>query len=83
MDKKNIIIKTDFIRLDQLLKWTNSVVSGSEAKLLIEEGKIKVNQEIEYRRGRKIFPGDLVDLDQNFLFYIEKDKEVKNLDVPK
>ncbi|NLW45989.1 MAG: RNA-binding S4 domain-containing protein [Firmicutes bacterium] len=60
MDKKEILLKTEFIKLDQLLKLANVVNMGSEAKFVIEEGKVLVNEEIEVRRGRKIYPGDQV-----------------------
>ena len=67
MDKKIaenveiVEIKTDFIRLDQLLKWTNLTGSGSEAKMFILNGDVKVNGEVELRRGKKIHEGDIVE----------------------
>ena len=60
VDKKEVILKTEFIKLNQLLKLANMVAMGSEAKFVIEEGKVLVNEEIEVRRGRKIYPGDQV-----------------------
>lgn len=60
VDKIEIFLKTNFIKLDQLLKLTSLVAIGSEAKLVIEEGKVFVNEELEIRRGRKIYPGDQV-----------------------
>jgi ribosome-associated protein len=60
VDNIEIFLKTNFIKLDQLLKLINLVAIGSEAKLVIEEGKVFVNEEIEIRRGRKIYPGDQV-----------------------
>lgn len=53
-------ITTQFIKLDSLLKAENAVSSGGEAKAMIAEGYISVNGEIEFRRGRKLYPGDLV-----------------------
>lgn len=67
MDKKIaenveiVEIKTDFIKLDQLLKWTNLTGSGSEAKMFILNGDVKVNGEVELRRGKKIHEGDIVE----------------------
>ena len=52
------IIKT--MKLDQFLKWNNIVSSGGEAKNLIKAGEVKVNGEIEKRRGRKLSYGDKV-----------------------
>lgn len=53
-------ITTPFIKLDSLLKLENAVSSGGEAKAMIAEGYISVNGEVEFRRGRKLYPGDRV-----------------------
>ncbi|MBI1920484.1 MAG: RNA-binding S4 domain-containing protein [Geobacter sp.] len=55
-------IETDHIKLDSFLKAINAVGSGGEAKLLIQEGMVKVNGEAEVRRGRKLYRGDRVEL---------------------
>ena len=57
-----IEIKTEYIKLDQLLKWSNFVSSGTEAKLLIINGEVKVNGEVELKREKKIYTGDVVEL---------------------
>ena len=49
-------ISTEFIKLDQFLKWLAVVDSGSQAKQVILDGEVKVNDEVETRRGRKIYP---------------------------
>ena len=54
-------IHTEFIKLDQLLKYENLVESGAMAKMVILNGDVKVNGEIETRRGKKIYPGDVVE----------------------
>ncbi len=59
--EKEVKIKTETIQLDQFLKWANLVKSGGEAKNLIQAGKVMVNGEIEYSRGRQISPGDKVE----------------------
>lgn len=56
-------IKTEFIKLDQLLKWANFTGSGVEAKMFILDGRVKVNGEIETRRGKKIYSGDIVEFE--------------------
>ena len=53
---EKVKISTEFIKLDQFLKWIAVVDSGSEAKEVILDGKVKVNDEVEKRRGRKIYP---------------------------
>lgn len=58
---KNIKIRDDFIKLGQLLKLAGLVESGVDAKFVVQDGLVKVNGEVDTRRGRKIFPGDVVD----------------------
>jgi ribosome-associated protein len=53
-------ITTPFIKLDSFLKMKNAVSSGGEAKIIISEGDVFVNGQVETRRGRKLYPGDLV-----------------------
>ncbi|ALF23328.1 S4 domain-containing protein YaaA [Fusobacterium nucleatum] len=53
---EKVKISTEFIKLDQFLKWLAVVDSGSDAKQVILDGKVKVNDEVETRRGRKIYP---------------------------
>tara|TARA_B100000212_G_C27363567_1_gene529311 strand:+ start:1776 stop:1964 length:189 start_codon:yes stop_codon:yes gene_type:complete len=48
------------MKLDQFLKWNNLVSSGGEAKIYIKSGKVKVNGEVELKRGRKLNFGDKV-----------------------
>jgi len=57
------------MKLDQFLKWQNLVSSGGEAKFLIKSGSIKVNGEIETRRGRKLKRGDKVMFLKNELIF--------------
>ena len=59
---ENIIITTEFIKLQDLLKFANVVSTGGEAKNIIQEGEVKVNGEVCTMRGKKIRPGDLVEL---------------------
>jgi ribosome-associated protein len=55
-------IDTDFIKLDSFLKAEAAVCSGGEAKVIIAEGMVRVNGERELRRGRKLYPGDRVEV---------------------
>ena len=57
------------MKLDQFLKWKNLVSSGGEAKVLINNGAVKVNGVIETRRGRKLNKGDKVIFLKNELFF--------------
>ena len=60
-------ISTAYIKLDSFLKAVCVVASGGEAKLRIADGQVRVNGTVEFRRGRKLYPGDGVKLaDQEF-----------------
>lgn len=65
-----IKIDTEFIKLEQLLKLASIVDSGGIAKMIIQDELIKVNGEIETRRGRKLYPGDIVEY-QGEIFFIK------------
>jgi ribosome-associated protein len=51
----------DFIELYKLLKFIQLAESGGEAKIMVEEGLVKLNGEIEYRKRAKVKPGDIVE----------------------
>lgn len=59
---KEIFIKTDFINLDNFLKWAGIVPTGGEAKFLIKNGEVLVNGKEEVRRSKKLYPGDIVEI---------------------
>ena len=59
---EKIAIKTEFIKLDQLLKFSGVADIGSEAKQMVLDGLVKVNGEVCTMRGKKIRPGDLVEI---------------------
>ena len=58
-----IEITTEFIKLDQLLKFAGLVMTGGEAKEVVVEGYVSVNGEVCTMRGKKIRPGDVVSFD--------------------
>lgn len=60
---KEIKIKDEFIKLGQLLKLAGLVSSGVEAKIVIAEGEVLYNGEVETRRGKKVYNNDLVEFD--------------------
>ena len=55
----------EFIKLGQALKAAGLVESGVEAKDVIQNGLVLVNGEIDTRRGRKLYPGDIASFDGN------------------
>lgn len=60
---EEVSINSEFIKLDSFLKWCGAVSLGSEAKMYILDEKVKVNNEIEIRRGKKLYKGDTVEFD--------------------
>lgn len=57
---REITIRDEFIRLGQSLKLSGIASTGVEAKYMIEDGLVTVNDNAENRRGRKLYPGDIV-----------------------
>ena len=55
-----IIITTEFIKLQDLLKFASLVSTGGEAKIVVTEGEVSVNGAVCTQRGKKIRPGDAV-----------------------
>lgn len=58
-------MQEQFIKLSQFLKLNDLVQSGGEAKHLIQAGHVLVNEQVELRRGRKLYPGDRVTFADN------------------
>jgi ribosome-associated protein len=56
-------VNDEYIKLDQFLKLAQIAMTGGQAKAMILEGLVKVNGEVELRRGRKLRDGDRVELD--------------------
>lgn len=56
-----IRLRDDYIKLGQALKATGFVESGVDAKLVIQDGQVRVNGQIEMRRGKKLVAGDVVE----------------------
>lgn len=68
---KEIKIKDEFIKLGQALKLSGEADSGLDAKFIIQDGEVAVNGEVETRRGRKLYEGDIFS-------YREKEFIIKN-----
>lgn len=66
-DLEKIKISTEYIKLDQFLKWTGIADTGVDAKDMILDGMVEVNGEVETRRGKKLYPGDTVKIGKTIL----------------
>ncbi|MBO4697027.1 MAG: RNA-binding S4 domain-containing protein [Lachnospiraceae bacterium] len=58
---QTVNIRDEFIKLGQAMKLAGMVESGVEAKIVITSGEVKVNGEVDDRRGRKLYNGDVVE----------------------
>lgn len=63
MIEREIQITTEFIKLDQFLKFAGIAETGGHSKEIVAEGVVSVNGEICLQRGKKLRPGDVVELD--------------------
>ena len=63
MESHAIKIHTEFIKLQDLLKFAGAVETGGDAKLIIQEGRVSVNGESCTMRGKKLRPGDKAVID--------------------
>lgn len=57
---KEVKIKDEYIKLGQAMKLGRMAGSGVEAKMLIQDGQVRVNDKVEFQRGKKLFVGDVV-----------------------
>ena len=71
MQEEKIQITTEFIKLDSLLKFAAVVGTGGEAKDAIQNGDVTVNGEVCTMRGKKIRPGDRVELGGEIALIVE------------
>lgn len=64
MKRENVKIKTEFIKLDSLLKFSGIVETGGIAKEIIQDGAVKFNGEVCIMRGKKVRSGDIVTIEE-------------------
>ncbi|SEK74370.1 S4 domain protein YaaA [Carnobacterium iners] len=69
--KKNISINNEFITLGQFLKHANIISSGGMAKGYLAENTILVDNELENRRGKKLYPGTVVEIPGEGTFFVQ------------
>lgn len=62
---EEIVLRDDFIKLGQAIKAAGLVESGVEAKIVIQDGEVKVNGVVETQRGKKLFGGEVVEYNES------------------
>ena len=63
MDRQDVAIETEFIKLEALLKFAGVTTTGGEAKERIQAGEVQVNGQVCTQRGKKLRAGDIVIMD--------------------
>ena len=71
---QKVKLKTDYITLGQLLKIVDIISSGGQARWFLQENDVLINGELDNRRGRKLYPNDLVEIPEYGKFMMEADK---------
>ena len=59
------------IRLGQFLKLVNVAQDGQEAKIIIQQGQVKVNNRVDRRRGKQLHLGDIVEVQDNYMYILQ------------
>ena len=75
--KRKYILNTEYITLGQLLKELNVISSGGMSKWYLQENSVFVDGQLENRRGRKLYPGQMVELPEEGTFFMAK-KDAQN-----
>ena len=73
MHKEQIAIITEFITMDKLLKFSGVADTGGQAFLMVEDGIIKLNGKLVTEKRKKVFPGDIVNIDNQIELTITKE----------
>jgi ribosome-associated protein len=62
---KEVKIEGNFIKLQQFIKYINEAQTGGHAKILINDGNVKVNGTTEYKRGKKLYKDDIIEVNDS------------------
>ncbi|WP_163539662.1 S4 domain-containing protein YaaA [Gracilibacillus sp. YIM 98692] len=73
--KEYIEINTPYIQLGQFIKLANILESGGMVKMFLQDNGVYVNDELETRRGRKLYPGDAIYVEDIGTFIVAKEQE--------
>lgn len=73
--KKTLILETDYMTLGQFLKEINVISSGGQAKWYLADTSVFVDGELENRRGRKLYPGMMIEVPEEGTFFMAKKED--------
>lgn len=73
MNQETVSIHTEYIQLDQLLKYANVLSTGGQVKVLLNEEKITLNNVVVTEKRKKIYPNDVVVIDKELTITVVKE----------
>lgn len=73
MQKETVAIITEFITMDKLLKFSGVADTGGQAFLMVEDGIVKLNGKLVTEKRKKVFPGDVVNIEDQIELTITKE----------
>ena len=73
MQKETVAIITEFITMDKLLKFSGVADTGGQAFLMVEDGIVKLNGKLGTEKRKKVFPGDVVNIEDQIELTITKE----------
>ena len=75
MQKETVEITTEFITMDKLLKFSGVADTGGQAFLMVEDGVVRLNGQLVTEKRKKVFPGDVVNIDNQIELTVIKEAE--------
>lgn len=75
MQKEKVAIITEFITMDKLLKFSGVADTGGQAFLMVEEGIVMLNGKLVTEKRKKVFPGDVVNIDNQIELTVIREAE--------
>ncbi|WP_299448521.1 RNA-binding S4 domain-containing protein [uncultured Phascolarctobacterium sp.] len=75
MQKENVTITTEFITMDKLLKFSGVADTGGQAFLMVEDGVVKLNGKTITEKRKKVFPGDIVNIDDQIELTVIREEQ--------
>ena len=73
MQKEIVEITTEFITMDKLLKFSGVADTGGQAFLIVEDGVVRLNGQLVTEKRKKVYPGDIVDIDNQIELTVAKE----------
>lgn len=73
MQKEIVEITTEFITIDKLLKFSGVADTGGQAFLMVEDGVVRLNGQLVTEKRKKVYPGDIVDIDNQIELTVAKE----------